>query len=162
MKTTIKSIYRETEKYLDKEVILEGWIRTSRTSKTIGFIELNDGTFFKNLQIVFEESLDNFKEIGDLALSSAIKVRGKLIETPESKQPFEVKATQVEIEGARWFGKLSTCVYYGTMILIVFFPTMPEWIIVGFLSLATICALVAAILYIPDFLDYKREAKAEI
>lgn len=68
----------------------------------------------------------------------------------------------VEIEGARWFGKLSTCVYYGTMILIVFFPTMPEWIIVGFLSLATICALVAAILYIPDFLDYKREAKAEI
>ena len=67
----------------------------------------------------------------------------------------------VEIEGARWFGKISTCVYYGTMILIVFFPTMPGWIIVAFLSLATICALVAAVLYIPDFLDYRREVKAE-
>ena len=99
MKITIKSIYRDTEKYLGREVNLEGWIRTSRTSKTIGFIELNDGTFFKNLQIVFEEDLDNFKEIGDLPLSSAIRVKGKLLATPESKQPFEVKASQVEIEG---------------------------------------------------------------
>ena len=99
MKTTIKSIYRDTEKYLDQDLVLEGWIRTSRTSKAVGFIELNDGTFFNNLQIVIEKSLDNFKEIGDLPLSSAIKVEGTLVATPGAKQPFELKATKVEIEG---------------------------------------------------------------
>lgn len=99
MKTTIRSIYRDTEKYLDQEVTLEGWIRTSRTSKSIGFIELNDGTFFENLQIIIEDNLDNFKEIGDLSLSSAIKVKGILVATPGAKQAFEVKATEVEIEG---------------------------------------------------------------
>lgn len=99
MKATIKDIYRDTEKYLDQEVILEGWIRTSRTSKSFGFIELNDGTFFKNLQIVIDEDLENFKEIGKLALSSSIKVQGKLVETPGAKQAFEIKATKVEVEG---------------------------------------------------------------
>ncbi len=99
MKTTIRSIYRDTEKYLDQEVTLEGWIRTSRTSKSIGFIELNDGTFFENLQIIIEDNLDNFKEIGDLSLSSAIRVKGILVATPGAKQAFEVKATEVEIEG---------------------------------------------------------------
>lgn len=99
MKATIKDIYRDTEKYLDQEVILEGWIRTSRTSKSFGFIELNDGTFFKNLQIVIDEDLENFKEIGKLALSSSIKVQGKLVETPGAKQAFEIKAKKVEVEG---------------------------------------------------------------
>lgn len=99
MKATIKDIYRDTEKYLDQEVILEGWIRTSRTSKSFGFIELNDGTFFKNLQIVIDEDLENFKEIGKLALSSSIKVQGKLVATPGAKQAFEIKATKVEVEG---------------------------------------------------------------
>ncbi|CAK7075859.1 asparagine--tRNA ligase [uncultured Tissierella sp.] len=99
MKTTIKSIYNDTGKYLNQEIQLEGWIRTSRTSKTFGFIELNDGTFFKNIQIVFEEGLENFKEIEKLPLSSSIMVKGKLIPTPEAKQPFELKASSIEIEG---------------------------------------------------------------
>ncbi|OZV12676.1 asparagine--tRNA ligase [Tissierella sp. P1] len=99
MKTTIKSIYNDTGKYLNQEIQLEGWIRTSRTSKTFGFIELNDGTFFKNIQIVFEEGLENFKEIEKLPLSSSIMVKGKLVPTPEAKQLFELKASSIEIEG---------------------------------------------------------------
>lgn len=99
MRTTIKNIYKETDKYLNQEIQLEGWIRTSRSSKTFGFIELNDGTFFKNLQIVFEEGMSNFKEIEKLPLSSSIIVKGILVPTPESKQPFEVKATEIEVEG---------------------------------------------------------------
>lgn len=99
MKTTIKEIYRQTEKYLDTTVELEGWIRTSRTSKAFGFIELNDGTFFKNLQIVIEEDLENFKEIGKLPISSSIRVKGKLVSTEGAKQSFEIKAETIEVEG---------------------------------------------------------------
>jgi asparaginyl-tRNA synthetase len=99
MKTTVREIYKETEKYLNNEVVLEGWIRTSRSSKTFGFIELNDGTFFKNIQIVFEEGLSNFKEIEKLPLSSSIMVKGVLTPTPEAKQPFEIKVSEIEIEG---------------------------------------------------------------
>lgn len=99
MKTDIKQIYKESEKFFNQEIIIEGWIRTSRSSKTFGFIEINDGTFFKNLQIVYEDSLTNFKEIEKLPLSSSIKVTGTLVPTPEAKQPFELKATDIEVEG---------------------------------------------------------------
>ncbi|WP_313757245.1 asparagine--tRNA ligase [Tissierella sp.] len=99
MKTTIRNIYKDTDKYLNQEIQLEGWIRTSRSSKIFGFIELNDGTFFKNIQIVYEEGLENFKEIEKLPLSSSIKVKGKLVSTPEAKQPFEIKASEIEVEG---------------------------------------------------------------
>lgn len=99
MKTTVKNIYKDTDKYLDQNIQLEGWIRTSRSSKAFGFIELNDGTFFKNIQIVYEEGLKNFGEIGKLPLSSSIKVIGKLVLTPEAKQPFEIKASEIEVEG---------------------------------------------------------------
>lgn len=99
MKTTVRSIYGSTEEFLGKEIALEGWIRNSRSSKTFGFIELNDGTFFKNIQIVFDDTMSNFKDIEKLSLSSSIKVRGTLIETPEAKQPFEVKAEEIEVEG---------------------------------------------------------------
>ncbi len=99
MKATVKMIYNDTDKYLNQEIQLEGWIRTSRSSKTFGFIELNDGTFFKNIQIVYEEGLENFKEVEKLPLSSSIKVKGILVPTPEAKQPFEVKASNIEIEG---------------------------------------------------------------
>ena len=68
-------------------------------SKTFGFIELNDGTFFKNIQIVFEDSLPNFKEVEKLPISSSIKVKGLLVPTPQAKQPFEIKATESEVEG---------------------------------------------------------------
>ncbi|MBU5254669.1 asparagine--tRNA ligase [Tissierella praeacuta] len=99
MKTTVRNIYKDTDKYLNQEIQLEGWIRTSRSSKAFGFIELNDGTFFKNIQIVYEDGMDNFKEIEKLPLSSSIKVKGKLVSTPEAKQPFEIKASEIEVEG---------------------------------------------------------------
>lgn len=99
MKTTVQQIYQESEKFLNQEIVLEGWVRTLRASKNFGFIELNDGTFFKNLQIVFGEELEYFKEISKLPLSSSIKVKGILVPTPEAKQPFEVKAREVIVEG---------------------------------------------------------------
>jgi asparaginyl-tRNA synthetase len=99
MKTDVKQIYRGSEKFFNQEVIIEGWIRTSRSSKTFGFLELNDGTFFKNLQIVYDDNLINFKEIEKLSISSSIKVKGILVPTPEAKQPFEVKAIEIEVEG---------------------------------------------------------------
>lgn len=95
----VKQLYRETEKYSGQDIVIAGWIRTLRSSKAFGFIELNDGTFFKNVQIVFEEGLENFKEIEKLAISSSIIVEGKLELTPGAKQPFEIKATKIEIEG---------------------------------------------------------------
>lgn len=99
MSLSIKDIYRGYKDYLDKEIILEGWIRTSRSSKAFGFIELNDGTFFKNLQIVYDDTLINFKDVEKLPIYSAIRVAGILVETPEAKQPFEVKASSIELEG---------------------------------------------------------------
>jgi asparaginyl-tRNA synthetase len=99
MKPSIKNIYKDSERYLNQEIIVDGWIRTSRSSKTFGFIELNDGTFFKNLQVVFEDTLENFKEIEKLPLSSALTVKGTLVATPEAKQPFEIKAREIIIEG---------------------------------------------------------------
>lgn len=97
---TVKSIYRNTADYANKEVTLGGWIRTMRVSKNFGFIELNDGSFFKNIQIVFEaDTLSNYAEITKLGVGAAIIVKGLLVETPEAKQPFEVKAQEIAIEG---------------------------------------------------------------
>ncbi len=99
MRLDIKEIFENPEKFLNKEVEIEGWIRTSRSSKKIGFIEINDGTFFTNLQIVFDEKLENFKEIEKLPISSAIAVKGVLVETPKAKQPFEIHAKDIKVEG---------------------------------------------------------------
>ncbi len=98
MKTDIKSIYRDVKKYADQEIEVSGWVRTARDSKTFGFIELNDGSFFKNIQVVYENNLSNFEELTKLTVSSSLRVKGILVETPEAKQPFEIKATNVEIE----------------------------------------------------------------
>ena len=95
---TVKKLYKETNKYQDKNVTIEGWVKTIRDSKTFGFIELNDGTFFKNIQIVFNNNLENFDEICKLTISSSIKVEGTLVLTPNSKQPFEIQATLVEVQ----------------------------------------------------------------
>ena len=97
-KLTIKDLYRNTDEYVDKQVILEGWVRTVRNSKAFGFIELNDGSFFKNVQIVFEDTLSNFNEICKLSISSSIKVTGTLVKTEGAKQAFEVKANEIIIE----------------------------------------------------------------
>ena len=99
MKANIRDIFKDSSKFLDQEIIVEGWIRTSRSSKTFGFIELNDGTFFANLQIVYDDSMENFKEIEKLPLSSALIIKGKLVETPQAKQAFELKATEIVVEG---------------------------------------------------------------
>ncbi|HJV18129.1 MAG TPA: asparagine--tRNA ligase [Bacillales bacterium] len=95
----IKDLFRNTEGYVDQKVQLTGWIRTVRDSKTFGFIELNDGSFFKGVQIVFDEQLDNFKEITKLPISSSLLVEGDFILTPQAKQPFEIKATNIVIAG---------------------------------------------------------------
>lgn len=97
--TLIRSLYRQTDDFLSKEVTISGWIRTLRASNAFGFIEVNDGSFFKNIQIVFDEKMSNFKEISKLPISSSISVVGTLVETPNAKQPFEIQATEITIEG---------------------------------------------------------------
>ena len=97
-KLVIKDLYRNTEQYINKEITLEGWVRTVRDSKNFGFIEINDGSFFKNVQIVFSDKLENFNEICKLTISSSIKVTGLFIKTENAKQPFEIQASKVEIE----------------------------------------------------------------
>jgi len=98
--TTVKSVYRDTAAYANKEVTIGGWIRTMRVSKNFGFIELNDGSFFKNIQVVFEaESLSNYTEITKQGVGAALIVKGLVLETPDAKQPFELKALEIEVEG---------------------------------------------------------------
>mgnify|MGYP000889091279 FL=1 len=101
VQTTIKQIFRQPEDYYGKRILLSGWIRSNRDSKSFGFIELNDGSFFKNLQIVFtEEKLDNFREVGKLGVGTAIFAEGMLTESPGAKQPFEMKAESIRVEGS--------------------------------------------------------------
>ena len=95
-----KNIYKNPESYKNKEVCIYGWIKTLRSSKNFGFIELNDGTFFKNIQIVFDEKLENFSKISKLGVGTSLRVKGELILTPENKQPFEISASEIKIEGA--------------------------------------------------------------
>ena len=100
-KTELKKLFSDVASYTDAPVTVCGWVKTIRVSKALGFIELNDGTCFKNLQIVFEENrLNNFKEISKLNVGAAIVVKGEVVLTPDAKQPFEVHASQVEVEGA--------------------------------------------------------------
>ena len=98
--TEIKQIFRETEQFLEREIEVAGWIRNIRASKKFGFIELNDGTFFQNLQIVFEEDLPNFDEVCKLGISTALVVTGKLVASPGSGQAFELKASEILVEGS--------------------------------------------------------------
>jgi asparaginyl-tRNA synthetase len=99
MQTSVKQIFRETEKFLDQDVAVNGWVRTVRSSNAFGFIELNDGSFFKSLQIVFDDKLPNFNEICKTTIGSAITVRGKLIKSPAKGQDFEIQAISVEVVG---------------------------------------------------------------
>ena len=98
--TRVKEFYRNTADFADKTVEVGGWIRTLRSSKAFGFIELNDGSFFKSVQVVFEEDkIDNYTEISKLGVGAAIIVKGTLVLTPEAKQPFEIKAEEIVVEG---------------------------------------------------------------
>jgi asparaginyl-tRNA synthetase len=96
---SVKSIFRNREDYIGKEIEIGGWVRSLRNSKTFGFIVINDGTFFEPLQVVFDEKLDNFAEISKLNVGAALIVKGQLVATPNAKQPFELQATNVYVEG---------------------------------------------------------------
>ena len=96
----IKKLFRANGEFDNKEILVAGWVKSLRASNVFGFIELNDGTFFKNLQVVFEkENVSNYDEIAKLNIGSAVIVKGTLVPTPDAKQPFEVKAMEIMIEG---------------------------------------------------------------
>jgi asparaginyl-tRNA synthetase len=95
----IRTLYRHPEDYLDTEVRIGGWVRSIRNSKTFGFIVVNDGTFFEPLQVVYSDKLDNFADIEKINVGAAIIVSGRLVATPKEKQPFEIQAEQVLVEG---------------------------------------------------------------
>lgn len=97
--TSIRSLFRNKDEYTGREVTVGGWIRSIRDSKTFGFIVINDGTFFEPLQVVYSDKLDNFDVISRLNVGAAIIVKGTLVETPNAKQPFEIQAESVEVEG---------------------------------------------------------------
>ena len=97
--TTIREIYKNREAYLDKEVTVGGWVRSVRDSKTFGFIVLHDGSYFETLQIVYHDEMENFAEISKMNVGAAIIVKGILVATPQAKQPFEIQAAEVTVEG---------------------------------------------------------------
>lgn len=99
-RTTISEIYKSPELFADKEITVAGWAKTIRSSNAFGFIELGDGSFFSPLQIVFEaDKLDNYKDIAKQNVGAALIARGTLVLTPEAKQPFELKAAEIKVEG---------------------------------------------------------------
>lgn len=98
--TTVRELYHDRASYVGKEITVGGWVRSNRDSKTFGFIVLHDGTFFETLQIVYSDQLENFADICKMNVGAAVIVTGMLVETPNAKQPFEIQASKVELEGA--------------------------------------------------------------
>ena len=96
----IRELYKNQEAYLDKEITVGGWVRSIRDSKAFGFIVINDGTFFTPLQVVYHDDMENFEEISKLNVGAAVVVTGTLVATPQAKQPFEIQAKTVTVEGA--------------------------------------------------------------
>lgn len=98
MKTvTVKSLFRDTEKYLDKEVVITGWIKKMRGQKNFGFMEVNDGSFFKGIQVVFDNKLSNYEEISHLSIISSVEVKGKLVESQGAGQDVEIVADEINV-----------------------------------------------------------------
>ena len=95
----IRDLFRNREKYLGTTVKVGGWVRSVRDSKTFGFVVVNDGTFFEPLQVVYHDTMENFAQISKLNVGAAVIVTGTLVETPEAKQPFEIQADTIEVEG---------------------------------------------------------------
>ena len=98
--TTVKELFQNPDQYLDQEVTVGGWVRSLRDSKAFGFIVVSDGSCFNTLQVVFHDTMENFAEIARLNVGAAIIVTGTLVATPQAKQPFEIQASTVEVEGA--------------------------------------------------------------
>ena len=97
---TVRELYRNREEYLDKEISVGGWVRSVRGSKAFGFVVVSDGSYFDTLQIVYHDTLANFAQISKLNVGAAIIVNGTLVATPDAKQPFEIQAAEVFVEGA--------------------------------------------------------------
>ncbi|MBQ6105928.1 MAG: asparagine--tRNA ligase [Lachnospiraceae bacterium] len=97
---TIRQIFKDREQYLGKEITIGGWVRSNRDSKNFGFLVINDGTYFETLQVVYSDKLANFDEVTKFGVSAAVIVKGTLVATPEAKQPFEIQAETVTLEGA--------------------------------------------------------------
>ena len=98
--TEIRDLFRKTEDYVGKEVTVGGWIRTNRDSKTFGFIVLSDGTDFRTLQVVYGDKISNFDEVAHFGVGTAVIAKGEIVATPGAKQPFEMQATEVILEGS--------------------------------------------------------------
>ena len=98
--TNIRDLFRSQKQFADKEVTIGGWVRSNRKSKAFGFLMLNDGTFFEPVQIVYGDGLENFEDIGKINVGAALIVTGTFIATPDAKQPFEIQAKKIDIEGA--------------------------------------------------------------
>ena len=96
----VRDIFRNQGEYENKEITIGGWVRSNRASKNFGFLVVNDGTFFEPVQVVYGDGLDNFETIGKINVGAAVIVTGELVETPQAKQPFEIQATEISIEGA--------------------------------------------------------------
>lgn len=95
----VRDIFRNKEAYFDKDITIGGWVRSNRDSKTFGFLVLNDGTFFEPIQVVYHHKMDNFDKISKVNVGAALIVRGTLVATPEAKQPFEIQAEEIIVEG---------------------------------------------------------------
>ena len=96
---TVRDLFKNTEKYAGVEVNVGGWVRNRRGSKQFGFIVLNDGTYFTPVQVVYNDTLENFQEISKINIGAALIIRGTLVLTPDSKQPFEIQAESITVEG---------------------------------------------------------------
>ena len=96
---TVRDLFKNTEKYVDQEIEIGGWVRNKRPSKQFGFIVLNDGTYFTPVQVVYNDSIANFQEISKINVGAALIVKGTLVLTPGAKQPFEIQASSVTVEG---------------------------------------------------------------
>jgi len=96
---TIREVFRESASYMNQEITVGGWIRNKRDSKTFGFVVLSDGTYFEPLQIVYHDTMENFSEVSHSNVGTALIVKGTLVATPQAKQPFEIQATEIVIEG---------------------------------------------------------------
>ena len=97
---TVRELYKNRDAYLGKEISVGGWVRSVLDSKTFGFVVVSDGTFFETLQVVYHDTMANFAEVSKLNVGSAIIVKGTLVATPTAKQPFEIQAVEIEVEGA--------------------------------------------------------------
>ncbi len=97
--TTVRQIYKDKESFLNTKVTVGGWVRSLRDSKSFGFIVLNDGTYFETLQIVYHDTMENFSDISRLNIGAAVIITGTLVATPDAKQPFEIQAEEILIEG---------------------------------------------------------------